>query len=212
VETVSFRTIAQPAAGLYKEKGSKFMAFAFPVQTEEEIQLQIGLLKKKYFDARHHCFAWMLGPGKQTFRAFDDGEPGHSAGDPILGQIRSHDLTDILIVVVRYFGGVKLGVGGLIHAYRSASADALAHARIVEKEVMQLYRVVVSFPAMPLLMRLIKETSGRVVKQEFQATHAKVVAEIPLRHSDHWQQRLQVLQATQPGMVVSEMVLPGMAG
>jgi putative IMPACT (imprinted ancient) family translation regulator len=100
-------------------------------------------------------------------------------------------------------------VGGLIHAYRSASAYALARARIVEKELMQLYQVVVSFPAMPLLMRLIKETSGRVVKQEFQATHAKVQAEIPLRHSDHWQQSLQVLQATQPGMVVSERVLPG---
>jgi uncharacterized YigZ family protein len=212
VETVSFRTIAQPATGLYKEKGSKFMAFAFPVKTEEEIQLQLGLLKKKYFDARHHCFAWMLGPGKQTFRAFDDGEPGHSAGDPILGQIRSHDLTDILIVVVRYFGGVKLGVGGLIHAYRSAAADALAHARVVEKEITQVYRIVADYPAVPSLLRLVKEASGRVVKQQFEETHAEVLAEIPLRYGAHWLQRVKVLQATQPGMVVSEIILPGMAG
>src|SRR5690606_7725476 len=120
-----YRTIAQPAEGLYKEKGSKFIALAYPVYTEEEIKDRLAELRKKYYDARHHCYAYMLGADKSRYRANDDGEPNHSAGDPILGQIRSADLSNVLVVVVRYFGGTKLGVSGLITAYKTATADAL---------------------------------------------------------------------------------------
>jgi uncharacterized YigZ family protein len=117
----SYLTIASPSEGSYKEKGSRFLAFAYPVSSETEIREKLESLKAQYFDARHHCYAWMLGPEKKHFRANDDGEPNHSAGDPILGQLRAMKLTNVLIVVVRYFGGTKLGVGGLISAYRSAA-------------------------------------------------------------------------------------------
>jgi len=123
----SFRTIQNASEGSYKELGSKFLAFACPVESEQEIKENIEHLKKKYFDATHHCFAWILGADRSRFRAFDDGEPNHSAGDPILGQLRSRDLTNVLVVVVRYYGGVKLGVGGLIHAYKLATEDALSN-------------------------------------------------------------------------------------
>ena len=126
-----FHTIKDSAEGLYKEKGSKFLAFAFPVTTEDEIKDCQEKIRKKYFDARHHCYAWILGADKSQLRANDDGEPNHSAGDPILGQIRSRDLTDVLVVVVRYFGGTKLGVSGLIQAYRAAAEDALNNTTII---------------------------------------------------------------------------------
>ena len=125
----SYHTLQDPEEGFYKEKGSKFLAFAYPVTTEKEIKERIDGLKAKYFDARHHCYAWMLGANKNHFRAFDDGEPNHSAGDPILGQIRSKGVTNVLVVVVRYFGGVKLGMGGLISAYKNAAQDVLGKAQ-----------------------------------------------------------------------------------
>src|SRR3954468_18127958 len=131
----SYRTLQAPVGGTYKEKGSKFLAFAYPVENEQDVKEKIELLKKTHFDARHHCFAYVLGPDKTKYRAFDDGEPNHSAGDPILGQIRSRNLTNVLVVVIRYFGGVKLGVGGLISAYRTAAEEALTKATIREKEV-----------------------------------------------------------------------------
>jgi uncharacterized YigZ family protein len=176
----SFKTIQEPATGSYKEKGSKFLAFAYPVRSEAEIREKLEALKKKYFDARHHCFAWMLGPGKQKFRAFDDGEPNHSAGDPILGQIRSHDLTNILIVVVRYFGGVKLGVGGLIGAYRAAAADALASASIIEEEVSEVIEIGYDYSAVSEVMRLIKGNDLKVLSQT-QEDQATINAVLPLR-------------------------------
>src|SRR6186713_1623645 len=129
----SFFTITSASQGIYKEKGSKFLSFAYPVQSESDIKEHIAFLKSEYFDARHHCYAWMLGPERNHFRAFDDGEPNHSAGDPILGQIRSKNLTNVLVVVVRYFGGTKLGVGGLISAYKIAAEEALSKAVIIEK-------------------------------------------------------------------------------
>jgi uncharacterized YigZ family protein len=121
----SFRTLRAPAEGIYKEKGSKFLAFAYPVETETDTKVILDALRKQYFDARHHCFAYILGADKPRFRAFDDGEPNHSAGDPILGQIRSRELTNVLVVVIRYFGGVKLGMGGLMAAYKAAAENAL---------------------------------------------------------------------------------------
>jgi uncharacterized YigZ family protein len=164
----SYLTIQSASEGSYKEKGSKFLAFAFPVETEEEIKEKIEVLKKKYFDARHHCFAWTLGADKKRFRAFDDGEPNHSAGDPILGQIRSKDLSNVLVVVVRYFGGTKLGVGGLISAYRLAAEHTLNNAKIIEQEVKETLRLVYSYTSTPEVMRMIKDYDLEIVKQDFQ--------------------------------------------
>src|SRR5689334_3258152 len=117
----SFLTIESVSEGIFKEKGSKFLAFAYPVSSESDIKLRLEELRKKYFDATHHCYAWMLGSDKKHFRAADDGEPNHSAGAPILGQIKSKNLTNVLVVVVRYFGGTKLGVGGLTQAYKAGA-------------------------------------------------------------------------------------------
>lgn len=122
-ENFSYRTIAGPAEGLYREKGSRFLAFAFPVKKEADIKDQLAMLEKKYFDARHHCFAWILGTDRKSSGACDDGEPNHSAGDPILGKIRSRNLINVLVVVVRYFGGIRLGVGGLAAGYKSAAEE-----------------------------------------------------------------------------------------
>ena len=131
----SFLTIGQPAEGLYKEKGSKFIGLAFPVKTEDEVKERLEETRKTYYDARHHCYAYILGHEGTQFRANDDGEPNHSAGDPILGQIRSKELTNTLVIVVRYFGGTKLGVSGLINAYKTAAALALDNTSIEENSL-----------------------------------------------------------------------------
>lgn len=130
-DTDSYLSIAAPSEGLYKEKGSKFMAFAYPVEEEEQAKEIIADLKKEYFDARHHCYAYRIGHTGDQWRMNDDGEPSSTAGRPIFGQLLSNELSDILVVVVRYFGGIKLGVPGLIRAYKSATADAIANAEIV---------------------------------------------------------------------------------
>lgn len=127
-----FQTIQGPTEGLYKEKGSKFLAFAYPVSDVGDVQEMLEELRKKYHDARHHCYAYILGMEDQVYKANDDGEPNHSAGDPILGQIRAFNLTNVLVVVVRYFGGIKLGVGGLVTAYKAAAEDALQQAKTIE--------------------------------------------------------------------------------
>ncbi len=165
----SFRTIASRTDGLYKEKGSKFIAYAIPVETEEQIREELEKLRKQYFDARHHCYAWMLGPDKKRFRAADDGEPAHSAGDPILGQIRSKEITNVLVVVVRYFGGTKLGVGGLISAYKTAAADALDKAVIVEKDIHRPLSITFDYTSTPEVMKLIKDFDLTIAEQSFEA-------------------------------------------
>ncbi|MFD3002517.1 IMPACT family protein [Pontibacter toksunensis] len=164
----TYRTIEAPAEGLYKEKGSKFIGLAYPVYTEEEVKETMAELKKQYYDARHHCYAYSLGADKGRFRANDDGEPNHSAGDPILGQIRSADLSNILIVVIRYFGGTKLGVSGLINAYKTAAADALENATIVEKHETVLLQVHYAYPQMNEVMSLVKEYDLNVRDQHFE--------------------------------------------
>src|SRR5688572_23412377 len=156
MEVFSYRTILASTAGEYKEKGSKFLAFACPLTSEEEVKGKILELKKKYFDARHHCYAYVLSADKSRFRAFDDGEPNHSAGDPILGQIRSKNLTNVLVVVVRYFGGVKLGVGGLISAYKAAAENALNNSTVIEKDVLKKYFISYAYTSTPDVMKLIK--------------------------------------------------------
>jgi uncharacterized YigZ family protein len=163
----SYHTLQASAQGSYKEKGSKFLAFAYPVTSSAEIKERLDNLRKEYFDARHHCYAWMLGPDQKHYRAADDGEPNHSAGDPILGQIRAKGLTDVLIVVVRYFGGIKLGVGGLITAYKAAADDALQHGTIIQKDVMETVTLVYDYSATPEVMRLIKDLAVQMGEQEF---------------------------------------------
>ncbi|WBL41661.1 YigZ family protein [Algoriphagus halophytocola] len=162
----SFLTLARSSEGLYKDKGSKFYFFAFPVQDEQEIKDLLADLRKKYYDARHHCFAWVLGKEGLDYRANDDGEPNHSAGDPILGQIRSNQLTDILIVVVRYFGGTKLGMGGLIQAYKTSAAMAIEANEIIEKQVKIRIQVQFPYPQMNEVMKLVKTHDLDIIAQE----------------------------------------------
>ena len=165
--TDTYLTISDEAEGLYKEKGSKFLSFAFPVSNEEEVKEKLELLRKKFYDARHHCYAYVLGKDKEIFRANDDGEPNHSAGDPILGQIRSNQLTNVLIVVVRYFGGVKLGVGGLISAYRTAAAAAISNNVIVEAIVKHKVKLQFDYLSMNDVMKIIKDYDLEIINQQF---------------------------------------------
>jgi len=160
-------TISKISEGFYKEKGSKFLAFAFPVKSEDEVKNQIGQLKKKYYDARHHCYAFMLGKDQKIFRAADDGEPNNSAGMPILGQIRSKNLTNILIVVVRYFGGTKLGVSGLVQAYRTSALEALENAEIIEEIITQQIQVRFQYPQMNDVMKIGKDFQLDMSNQSF---------------------------------------------
>lgn len=153
----TYKTIEKPSEGLFKDKGSKFISFAFPVNSEEEIKEIVQSIKKEHHSARHHCYAWRLGADQLHFRANDDGEPSSTAGKPILGQIQSFDLTNILIVVVRYFGGTLLGVSGLINAYRSAALDAINQAEIVEKLVEKWLLVEFDYGAMNEVMKIFKD-------------------------------------------------------
>jgi uncharacterized YigZ family protein len=195
MEVLSFQTIAGPSQGIYKELGSKFLAFAYPVRSEEEIKDRIEELRKKYFDARHHCYAWVLGKEKNRYRAIDDGEPNHSAGDPILGQIKSKNLTNILIVVVRYFGGVKLGVGGLIQAYRTAAEDALNNAIILECEVTQPVSFRYSYETTAEVMRLVKEFDLHITHQEF-LEECSLLADVKQKYLDQLTARAELLKVT----------------
>lgn len=165
-----YKTISKTSEGIYKEKGSKFIAYAYPVNSEEEIKEIIAKLKKEYYDARHHCYAYMLGSDKKNFRANDDGEPSSTAGKPILGQILSYDLTNILIVVIRYFGGTKLGVSGLIHAYKTAALDTIENAEIFEKTVNDIYDIHFDYLVMNDIMRIIKEEQPEQISQDFNLT------------------------------------------
>jgi uncharacterized YigZ family protein len=166
-----FLTITDtPAEGFYSEKRSKFLAFAFHVTSEEEVKQYVAEFRKKYYDARHVCWAYMLGADRTDFRANDDGEPSSTAGKPILGQINKNELTDILIIVVRYYGGVNLGTSGLIVAYRTAAAEAIANAEIVSQFVEE--EVVFDFPYIMMndVMKIIKDMSPRIINQTYDNT------------------------------------------
>jgi uncharacterized YigZ family protein len=197
----SYKTVDSPVEGIYKEKGSKFLAFGYPVNSEAEIKEKLTVLRKKYFDARHHCYAWMLGADKNHFRANDDGEPNHSAGDPILGQIRSAGLTDVLVVVVRYFGGVKLGVGGLITAYRTAAEDALSKAIIIEKDVAENLTLVCTYPSNPEVMRLVKEFDLRILEQNF-GDECRFRFEYKLSDKEQLFEKIKLLTLTGVGLKI----------
>ncbi len=166
-EKDTFKSIAGPSKGLFKDNGSRFIAHAYPVSSEDEIKSIVASLKKEYHDARHHCYAYRLGYRREIFRANDDGEPSSSAGRPILGQIDSLELSDILIVVVRYFGGIKLGIPGLIRAYRTSAADALDHAEIIEKTATERYRLTFGYMDMNGVMKILKDLGLSAFRQDF---------------------------------------------
>lgn len=165
--TERYLTIAGEAEGIYKDKGSKFLAFAVPAESIEDVKEQLEQFRQRYHDARHVCYAYMLGAERQDYRANDDGEPSGTAGRPILGQINSRQLTNILIVVVRYFGGILLGTGGLITAYKEAASDALSRAEIVEKDVMIQKTLRFPYEKMNEVMRLLKDTQAVITRQDF---------------------------------------------
>lgn len=152
-----YRSIEAPSEGLFKDNGSRFIALAYPVETEGQVKEIVSSLKKEYHDARHHCYAYRLGYRADVFRANDDGEPSGSAGRPILGQIDSLGLSDVLVVVVRYFGGIKLGIPGLIRAYRSSTSDALSSARIITRTASRRFRLEYPYEAMNSVMKAVKE-------------------------------------------------------
>ena len=162
-----FRSIAAPAEGLFKDNGSRFIALAYPVETEQEIKSIVDSLKKEYHDARHHCYAWRLGYQGLSFRANDDGEPSGSAGRQILSVIDSNSLSDVLIVVVRYFGGIKLGIPGLIRAYRTSSADAVSNSTIIEKTAARRYRLRFGYLDMNNVMKVLKDLQLTPCAQDF---------------------------------------------
>ena len=163
----TYKSISGPSKGIYKELGSKFLAFAYPVETEEEIKQILTTLRKEYFDARHHCYAWRLGLTGEPFRMNDDGEPSSTAGRPIHGQLLSRELSDILVVVVRYFGGVKLGVPGLIRAYKTATQDALDNAAVIEKIAGEHFTLKFGYLQMNDVMRVLKDMGITPLKQSF---------------------------------------------
>lgn len=163
----SYKTIKEKSEGTYSEKRSKFLAFAIPVRSVDEVKEYVAEYQKKYYDARHVCYAYMLGAERLEFRANDNGEPSGTAGKPILGQINSNELTDILIIVVRYFGGVKLGTSGLIVAYRIAAAEAIAAAEVIEKTVDEDVTFMFEYPFMNDVMRIVKEEEPEIVSQGY---------------------------------------------
>ena len=168
--TDEFKTIKTTGEGFYSEKRSKFLAFAHHVETIDEVKELLDTYRKKYYDARHVCYAYMLGPERTEFRANDDGEPSSTAGKPILGQINSNELTDILIVVVRYYGGVNLGTSGLIVAYREAAADAIAHCTVKTRQVEEVVSYSFAYPMMNDVMRIVKDMAPRIVSQTYDNT------------------------------------------
>ena len=184
--TDEFKTISATSEGYYTEKRSKFLAFAHHVENHDEIKLILAGYRKKYYDARHVCYAYMLSAERADFRANDDGEPSSTAGKPILGQINSNELTDILIVVVRYYGGVNLGTSGLIVAYREAAADALAHAEMELRQVEEEVSYTFTYPQMNDVMRIVKDMNPRIISQTYDNT---CVIRMAIRKSEAQQLR-----------------------
>ncbi|MBQ2293708.1 MAG: YigZ family protein [Bacteroidaceae bacterium] len=162
-----YKTIKEKSEGTYTELRSKFLAFAHPVSTVEEAMALVEQYQKKYYDARHVCWAYMIGADRETFRSNDNGEPSGTAGKPILGQINSNELTDIIILVVRYFGGVKLGTSGLIVAYRTAAAEAIAAATIEERQVEATYDFSFEYPLMTAVMKVVRDMNARILEQSY---------------------------------------------
>jgi len=191
--TDEYKTItATGGEGYYTEKRSKFLAFAHHVESVDEVKGLLASYRKKYFDARHVCYAYMLGPAREEFRANDDGEPSSTAGKPILGQINSNELTDILVVVVRYYGGVNLGTSGLIVAYREAAAEAIANCQVETRQVEEVISYTFAYPLMNDVMRIVKEMNPRIVSQTYDNT-CEIRLSIRQSEAEQLRQRLSKL-------------------
>ena len=188
----SFQSIAGESSGIYREKASKFIAIAMPVSSEEDVKTSLEELRKDYHDANHHCYAYRLGLENQAYRTNDDGEPSGSAGKPIYGQILSLGLSDILVVVIRYFGGTKLGIPGLIHAYRTVAREALEQAVVIEKVIQVQYRVTFDYNRMNEIMRILKEEGVKISRQ---TAVEKCVIDFQIRkgHADKIENRIKRL-------------------
>jgi uncharacterized YigZ family protein len=201
--TDTYKTIKAPSEGYFIDKRSKFYAFAFPVETEDEIKEHLTVLKKQYYDARHHVYAWILGAEKTHYRTNDDGEPAGSSAKPVYGQLLSNDLTNIVIFVVRYFGGVKLGVPGLINAYRTAAQDAIQNAEIIEKTVEDCFELRYDYLLMNEVMKILKEEPVTVAEQEFD-NQCKILFRPRRCHSDKIKTRLEQLS----GVTIHKINIP----
>ena len=188
----SYQTIKNFSESIYKEKGSKFLGFAFPVHSEKEAKSMIDKYKRNYHDARHHCYACVIGPEKALTRMNDDGEPSGTAGKPILGQINALNLSDIMVLVVRYFGGILLGTGGLIRAYRTTASLALENNNVVTREITESFKIIFGYQAMNDVMRLLKENHIKPIDQQFDET-CSLRFEVPLKNKDHLVKRLQLI-------------------
>ena len=188
----AYQSIKAPSQGLFKDNGSRFIAFAYPVETEEQVKEYVSALKKEYHDARHHCFAYRLGYKGDLWRASDDGEPSGSAGRPILGQIDSLGLSDILVVVVRYFGGIKLGIPGLIRAYKSSTADALSSASVVEKVAAKHFRIGFDYLAMNDVMKVVKDMDLQPSAQDY-GEQCSLQVRVRLSLVDSFLERIQTI-------------------
>ncbi|MEN8247462.1 MAG: YigZ family protein [Bacteroidota bacterium] len=191
----NYNTLKESGEGLYKEKGSKFIGLAIHVKNLDEVESHLNSIKKKYYDARHHCYAYILEPDSEIFRANDDGEPNHSAGDPILGQIRSHSLTFTLVVVVRYFGGTKLGVSGLINAYKTAAREAIENATIVNLQVTKSLQFVFSYEVTNEVMKLINEFNIGIQSQEYD-NQCIISGTVPVKNLDSLLSKTKLLNQT----------------
>ena len=191
----SYFTITEATQGLYKDRGSKFLAFAWPVKTEPEIKAHLHALKKEHPSANHHCYAWCLGTDKAAFRANDDGEPSNSAGKPILAQIQAKDLTNILVVVVRYFGGTLLGVSGLINAYKNAAAEAINNSSIEERFILFEYKIEFDFDALSAVMRLLKEYDVKILSTAYEEKN-EIVFQVKKLYSEKLETKFKELYTT----------------
>ena len=188
--TEQYLTIQKQSSGIFKAKGSKFLSFALPVQDVDEVKVLLAAFKKEYYNARHLCYAYMLGVERDDFRVNDDGEPSGTAGKPILGQINSRGLTNVLIIVVRYFGGVLLGTGGLISAYKAAAADAIEQAEIIEKTVDCYFEIVFEYPVIETVMSAVKESQAAVISQIFNE-NCKLKLHLPLANKSVFLHKLE---------------------
>ncbi|OFX22290.1 MAG: YigZ family protein [Bacteroidetes bacterium GWA2_31_9] len=197
----TYLTIESQSEGLFKDKGSKFIAFAFPVNNEDEIKQNLENIRKKYYDARHHCYAYRLGLEGNIYRTNDDGEPSNTAGKPIYGQILSHNLTNVLIIVIRYFGGILLGTGGLINAYKTAAAEALSNAKIIEKTEDNSIKIIFDYTITNDVMKIISDEKA---KQISSAYNEKCELEISVRRNnyDSFIEKLKLLNSENIKIIV----------
>jgi uncharacterized YigZ family protein len=189
----TYLTIEKPAEAIFKDKGSKFLAFAYPVENDQQIKEILSQLKKENHTANHHCYAYRLGADKMNFRANDDGEPNNTAGKPILGQIQSNDLTNVLIVVVRYFGGTLLGVSGLINAYKNSAADVIKVSTIIEKQILFNYTIQFYFEHLNDVMKLLKQLDCKITSQQFD-NNCEIGFSIRKANSEQCEEKLKKIE------------------